>query len=139
VKIDDVKALWAIRRHAADHAAQQLAQADARRIEAERTLATYRAQVDDEARDAQDLDLSRALAPWCRAAAGRLRDLEAAAAERTDQAAAARKSLLAATTEAERLGTVAEQLETERRIETARQAQARMDALGLRRRLGRQG
>jgi hypothetical protein len=138
MKIDDVKALWAIRRHAADHAAQQLGQADARRVEAERTLATYRARVDDEARQVHDLDLSRALAPWYRAAAGRLRDLEASAAERTDQAAAARESLLAATTEAERIGTVAEQLETERRVETARQAQAQMDALGLRR-SGRQG
>jgi flagellar export protein FliJ len=137
VKIDDVKTLWAIRRHAADRAAQQLAQADAQRADAERRLAMFRAQVDDEAQRAHGLDLSQALAPWCRAAAGRLRDLETSAVAHTDQAAAARESLRAATTEAERLGTVSEQLETQRRIETARQAQARMDELGLRRRSGR--
>ncbi|HEX5077961.1 MAG TPA: hypothetical protein VFV80_02345, partial [Geminicoccaceae bacterium] len=61
MNIDDVKALRAIRRHAADEAALRAAQADAQRADAHRTLATFRIDLGDEAQRAQGLGLSRAL------------------------------------------------------------------------------
>ena len=134
MKIEDVRALWAVRRHAADDAAQQVAQADARRTDAERALARFRAHVGDEVQRAQGLGLSPSLALWYGAAATRLHDLETLAVERAGQAAAARESLSVAMTEAERVGTVSEQLETQRRARIARHAQDRTDELGLRRR-----
>ena len=134
MKIDDVKALWAIRRHAADDAAQQLTEADAQRAHADSTLVAFRAQVGDEVQRAQGLGLSRTLALWYEAAARRLHDLEAAAVRRAGQAAVAREALRTAMTEAERIGTVSHQLEAQRRIRIARLAQGQMDELGLRRR-----
>jgi hypothetical protein len=134
MKIDDVRALWAIRRHAADDAAQQLVRADAQRADADRALADFRVQLGDEAQRAQGLKLSQSLALWYGAAARCLHDLEAVAMARADQAAAARESLRAAMTEAERIGTVSEQLERQRRAKVARHAQDHMDELGLRRR-----
>jgi hypothetical protein len=134
MNIDDVKALRAIRRQAADEAAQQVVQADAQRAAADHALATFRLDMGDEAERAQGLGLSRVLALWYRAAANRLRDLEASAIERADQASTARESLRSAAIEAERLDTVSEQLEAKRRLETSRQAQGAMDELALRRR-----
>jgi hypothetical protein len=133
MKIDDVRALWAVRRHAADDAAQQAAQADAQRADAERALARFRAHLGDEVQRAQGLGLSPSLALWYGAAAARLHDLETVAVVRAGQAAAARESLRVAMTEAERIGTVSEQLETQRRARIARHAQDRTDELGLRR------
>ena len=133
MKLDDVRALWAVRRHAADDVAKQVAQADARRADAERALATFRAHVGDEVQRAQGLGLSPPLALWYGAAATRLHDLETVAVERAGQAAAARGALREAMTEAERIGTVSEQLETQRRARIARHAQDRTDELGLRR------
>jgi hypothetical protein len=137
MKIDDVKALWAIRRHAAADAAQQLAQADAKRANADRAIATFRSRVGDEAQRAQGLGLSQALTLWYGAAAERLHGLETVATERADQASAAKESLRVAMTEAERVGTVTEQLETQRRARIARRAQDHADELGLRRRARR--
>jgi hypothetical protein len=134
MNIDDVKALRAIRRQAADEAAQRVAYADAQRAEARRALATFRTDMGDEAQRAQGLGLSRALALWYRSAAKSLHDLEASAIERTDQAIAARESLRAAAIEAERLDTVSDQLDATRRRDMARQAQGAMDELALRRR-----
>ncbi|MGH6915996.1 MAG: hypothetical protein ACREH3_20080, partial [Geminicoccales bacterium] len=134
MNIDDVKALRAIRRQAADEAAQRVAHADAQHADAHRALATFRIDMGDEAQRAQGLGLSRALALWYRAAAQRLHDLEASAVERADQAVTARESLRAAAIEAERLDTVSEQLEAKRRLERARQAQGDTDELALRRR-----
>jgi hypothetical protein len=134
MNIDDVKALRAIRRHAADEAAQRAAHADAQHADADRALATFRIDMGDEARRAQGLGLSRALALWYRAAAKRLHDLEIFAVERADQASTARESLRSAAIEAERIDTVSEQLEAKRRAEIARQAQGDMDELALRRR-----
>jgi nucleotidyltransferase/DNA polymerase involved in DNA repair len=137
MKIDDVKALWAIRRHAADAAAQQLVRADAQRADADRALADFRARMEDEAQRAQGLGLSQSLALWYRAAARRLHDLQTVSVERADQAVSARDVLRAAMTEAERIGTVSEQLERQRRTRVARHAQGEMDEAGLRRRAGR--
>jgi DNA-binding transcriptional regulator YdaS (Cro superfamily) len=134
MNIDDVKALQAIRRRAADEAAQEVAQADAQRADADHALATFRSRVGDETRRAQGLGLSPALALWYRAAAKRLHELEIFAIERADQASIARESLRSAAIEAERIDTVSEQLEAERRAEIARQAQGDMDELALRRR-----
>jgi hypothetical protein len=134
MKIDDVKALWAIRRHAADDAAQQLTEADAQRARADSTLVAFRAQVANEMQRAQGLGLSRTLALWYAAAARRLHDLEAMAVRRAGEAAVAREALRSAMTEAERIGTVSRQLETQRRIRIARLAQGQMDELALRRR-----
>ena len=134
MNIDDVKALRAIRRQAADEAAQRAAHADAEHADADRALATFRIDMGDEAQRAQGLGLSRALALWYRAAAKRLHDLEASAIERADQATTARESLRAAAIEAERLDTVSEQLEAKRRLAMTRQAQGDMDELALRRR-----
>ena len=134
MNIDDVKALRAIRRHAADEAAQRVVQADAQRADADHALATFRTDMGDEAQRAQGLGLSRALALWYRAAAKRLHDLEASAVERADQATTAREIPRSAAIEAERLDTVSEQLEARRRLEIARQAQGDMDELALRRR-----
>jgi hypothetical protein len=134
MNIDDVKALQAIRRHAADEAAQRVAQADAEQADARRALATFRSDMGKEARRAQALGLSRSLALWYRAAAKRLHDLEASLIERADQAVSARQSLRSAAIEAERLDTVSEQLEAKRRAEIARQAQGDLDELALRRR-----
>jgi hypothetical protein len=134
MKIDDVKALWAIRRHAADDAAQQLTEADAQRARADSTLVAFRAQVANEMQRAQGLGLSRTLALWYAAAARRLHDLEAMAVRRAGEAAVAREALRSTMTEAERIGTVSRQLETQRRIRIARLAQGQMDKLALRRR-----
>jgi hypothetical protein len=139
MNIDDVRALRAIRRRAADEAAQRLANADAQHADADRALATFRIDMGDEAQRAQGLGLSRALALWYRAAAKRLHDLEAMAVERAHQALDARESLRSAAIEAERLDTVSEQLEARRRVEVARQAQEDMDELALRRRSRRAG
>jgi hypothetical protein len=137
MNIDDVRALRAIRRQAADEAAQRVADADAQHAEARSALATFRTGMRDEAQRAQGLGLSRALALWYRGAAKCLHDLEAFAIERSDQAVAARETLRSAAVEAERLDTVSEQLETKRRLEMARQAQGVMDELALRRRFRR--
>jgi hypothetical protein len=134
MNIDDVKALRAIRRRAADEAAQEVVQADAQRADADHALATFRTRVVDEAQRAQGLGLSPVLALWYRAAAKRLQELEMFAIERADQASTARESLRSAAIEAERIDTVSEQLEAERRAEIARQAQGDMDELALRRR-----
>jgi hypothetical protein len=134
MNIDDVNALRAIRRQAADEAAQRVAHADAEHADADRALASFRIDMGDEAQRAQGLGLSRALALWYRAAAKRLHDLEAFALERADHATTARESLRAAAIEAERLDTVSEQLEANRRLEMTRQAQSDMDELALRRR-----
>jgi hypothetical protein len=134
MNIDDVKALRAIRRRAADEAAQEAVQADAQRADADHALATFRTRVVDEAQRAQGLGLSPILALWYRAAAKRLQELEMFAIERADQASTARESLRSAAIEAERIDTVSEQLEAERRAEIARQAQGDMDELALRRR-----
>ncbi len=134
MNIDDVRALRAIRRHAADEAAQLAAQADAQHSDADRAVAVFRTDMGDEAQRAQGLGLSRTLALWYRAAATRLRDLEASATACADQATTARAALRAAAIEAERLDTVSEQLEARRRLELARQAQDEMDELTLRRR-----
>lgn len=134
MNIHDVKALRAIRRRAADEAAQGVVQADAQRADADHALATFRTDMGDEAQRAQALGLSRALALWYRAAAKRLHDLEASAVERAHQALTARESARSAAIEAERLDTVSEQLEAGRRLETARRAQDDMDELALRRR-----
>jgi hypothetical protein len=134
MNIDDVKALRAIRRHAADEAAQRVIQADAQQADAHRALTTFRIDMGDEAQRAQGLGLSRTLALWYRAAAKHLHDLEASLVERADQAITARESLRAAAIEAERLDTVSEQLEVKRRAEMARQAQGDMDEVTLRRR-----
>ena len=134
MNIDDVKALRAIRRRAADEAAQEVAQADAQRADADHALATFRTRVGDEVRRAQGLGLSPVLATWYRAAAKRLHELEILAIERADQASTARESLRSAAIDAERIDTVSEQLEAERRAEIARQAQGDMDELALRRR-----
>jgi hypothetical protein len=134
MNIDDVKALRAIRRCAADDAAQEVAQADAQRADADHALATFRTRVVDEAQRAQGLGLSPVLALWYRAAAKRLHELERFAIERADQASTARESLRSAAIEAERIDTVSEQLEAERRAEIERQAQDDMDELALRRR-----
>jgi hypothetical protein len=140
MKIDDVKALWAIRRHAADAAAQELEQADAQRADADRALAEFQVRMGDEAQRAQGLGLSRSLALWYGAAARRLHDLQTACVSHADVAAAARDALRVAMTEAERIGTVSEQLERQRRIRTARQAQGKLDEAGLgRRTAGRVG
>jgi hypothetical protein len=137
MKIDDVRALWAVRRHAADDAAQQAAQADAERAAAEQALATFRAHLGDEVQRAQGLALSLSLARWYGAAAAHLHALQSVAVARAGQAAQARESLRAAMTEAERIGTLTEQLETQRRARISRHAQERADELGLRRRLPR--
>jgi hypothetical protein len=134
MNIHDVKALRAIRRRAADEAAQGVVQADAQRADADHALATFRTDMGDEAQRAQGLGLSRALALWYRAAAKRLHDLEASAVERADQAITARESLRFAAIEAERIDTVSEQLEAKRRLAIARQVQSDMDELALRRR-----
>jgi hypothetical protein len=134
MNIDDIKALRAIRRRAADEAAQEAVQADAQRADADHALATFRTHVVDEARRAQGLGLSPVLALWYRAAAKRLHELEMFAIERADQASIARESLRSAAIEAERIDTVSEQLEAERRTEIERQAQGDMDELALRRR-----
>jgi hypothetical protein len=134
MSIHDVKALRAIRRRAADEAAQGVVQADAQRADADHALATFRTDMGDEAQRAQGLGLSRALALWYRAAAKRLHDLEASAVERADQAITARESLRFAAIEAERIDTVSEQLEAKRRLEIARQVQSDMDEVALRRR-----
>ena len=134
MNIDDVKALRAIRRRAADEAAQEMAQADAQRADADHALATFRTRVGDEVRRAQGLGLSPVLATWYRAAAKRLHELEILAIERADQASTARESLRSAAIEAERIDTVSEQLEAGRRAEIARQAQGDMDELTRRRR-----
>jgi flagellar biosynthesis chaperone FliJ len=134
MNIDDVRTLRAIRRQAADEAAQRLAHADAQRADAHRALATFRVDMGDEAERAQKLGLSRALALWYGAAAKRLHDLEAFAIERAHQAITARESLRSAAIEAEQVDTVSEQLEAKRRLEIARQAQDDMDELALRRR-----
>jgi hypothetical protein len=134
MNIDDVKALRAIRRRAADEAAQEAVQADAQRADADHALATFRTRVVDEVRRAQGLGLSPDLALWYRAAAKRLHELEIFAIERADQASTARESLRSAAIEAERIDTVSGQLEAERRAEIARQAQGDMDELALRRR-----
>ena len=73
MNIDDVKALRAIRRHAADEAALRAADADAQRDSAHRALSTFRIDMGNEAHRAQGLGLSRALALWYHAAAKRLR------------------------------------------------------------------
>jgi hypothetical protein len=134
MKIDDVRALWAVRRYAADAAAQEAARADAERADAERALASFHAQVGEEARRAEGLALSPALALWYDAAVNRLLDLATVALERAGQAAAAHESLRAAITETERMGTLTEQLETQRRARIGRRAQEGTDELGLRRR-----
>ncbi len=134
MNIDDVKALRAIRRRAADEAAQEVAQADAQRADADHALATFRTRMGDEVRRAQGLGLSPVLVTWYRAAAKRLHELEIFAIERADQASTARESLRSAAIEAERIDTVSEQLEAGRRAEIARQAQGDMDELALRRR-----
>jgi hypothetical protein len=134
MNIDDVKALQAIRRRAADEAAQEVAQADAQRADADHALATFRTRLGDEVRRAQGLGLSPVLATWYRAAAKRLHELEIFATERADQASTARESLRSAAIEAERIDTVSDQLEAQRRAEIARQAQGDMDELALRRR-----
>jgi flagellar biosynthesis chaperone FliJ len=134
MNIDDVKALQTIRRRAADEAAQEVAQADAQRADADHALATFRTCLGDEVRRAQGLGLSPVLATWYRAAAKRLHELEIFAIERADQASTARESLRSAAIEAERIDTVSEQLEAKRRAEIARQAQGDMDELALRRR-----
>jgi hypothetical protein len=134
MNIDDVKALRAIRRRAADEAAQEVAQADAQRADADHALAAFRTRMGDEVRRAQGLGLSPVLALWYRAAAKRLHELERFAIERADQASTARESLRSAAIEAERIDTVSEQLEAERRAEIERQAQDDMDELALRRR-----
>ena len=134
MNIDDVKALQAIRRRAADEAAQEVAQADAQRADADHALATFRTRLGDEVRRAQGLGLSPVLATWYRAAAKRLHELEVFAIERADQASTARESLRSAAIEAERIDTVSDQLEAQRRAEIARQAQGDMDELALRRR-----
>lgn len=134
MNIHDVKALRAIRRRAADAAAQGVVQADAQRADADHALATFRTDMGDEAQRAQGLGLSRALALWYRAAAKRLHDLEASAVERAHQAFTARETHRFAAIEAERLDTVSEQLEARRRLEIARRAQDDMDELALRRR-----
>jgi hypothetical protein len=134
MNIDDVKALLAIRRRAADEAAQEAVQADAQRADADHALATFRTRVVDEAQRAQGLGLSPVLALWYRAAAKRLHELEMFAIERADQASTAWESLRSAAIEAERIDTVSEQLEAERRAEIERRAQGDMDELALRRR-----
>jgi flagellar biosynthesis chaperone FliJ len=134
MNIDDVKTLRAIRRRAADEAAQEVLQADAQRADADHALASFRTRVGDEVRRAQGLGLSPVLALWYRAAAKRLHELEISAIERADQASTARESLRSAAIEAERIDTVSEQLEAKRRVEIARQAQGDMDELALRRR-----
>jgi hypothetical protein len=134
MNIHDVKALQAIRRCAADEAAQGVVQADAQRADAEHALATFRTDMGDEAQRAQGLGLSQAVALWYRAAAKRLHDLEASAVERARQAMTARQFLRSAAIEAERLDTVSEQLEAKRRLDLARQMQNDMDELALRRR-----
>jgi flagellar biosynthesis chaperone FliJ len=134
MNIDDVKALLAIRRRAADEAAQEAVQADAQRADADHALATFRTRVVDEAQRAQGLGLSPVLALWYRAAAKRLHELEMFAIERANQASTARESLRSAAIEAERIDTVSEQLEAERRAEIERRAQGDMDELALRRR-----
>jgi hypothetical protein len=134
MNIDDVKVLQTIRRRAADEAAQEVAQADAQRADADHALATFRTRLGDEVRRAQGLGLSPVLATWYRAAAKRLHELEIFAIERADQASTARESLRSAAIEAERIDTVSEQLEAKRRAEIARQAQGDMDELALRRR-----
>jgi flagellar biosynthesis chaperone FliJ len=134
MNIDDVKALLAIRRRAADEAAQEAVQADAQRADADHALATFRIRVVDEAQRAQGLGLSPVLALWYRAAAKRLHELEMFAIERANQANTARESLRSAAIEAERIDTVSEQLEAERRAEIERRAQGDMDELALRRR-----
>jgi predicted sugar kinase len=134
MNIDDVRALRAIRRQAADEAAQRVADADAQQADAHRALATFRIDMGDEVQRAQGLGLSCALALWYGAAAKRLHDLEASAIERTHYATTARESLRSAAIEAERLDTVSEQLEGKRRLEIARKAQDDMDELALRRR-----
>jgi hypothetical protein len=106
MNIDDVRALRAIRRRAADEAAQRLADADAQQADADRALATFRTDMGDEAQRAQGLGLSRALALWYRTAAKRLHELEATAVERAHQVLTARESLQSAAIEAERLDTV---------------------------------
>jgi hypothetical protein len=135
MNIDDVKVLQAIRRRAADEAAQEVAQADAQRADADHALATFRTRLGDEVRRAQGLGLSPVLATWYRAAAKRLHELEIFAIERADQASTARESLRFAAIEAERIDTVSDQLEAQRRAEIARQAQGDMDELALGRRL----
>jgi hypothetical protein len=127
MKINDVKTLWAVRRHAADEAAQQLARADAQRTDAERAVATFRAHVGDEVQRAQGLGLSETLALWYDTAGRRLHDLRAAAATSADGVAAARELLRIAMTEAERVGTVSEQLQARRRVQASRRAQGEMD------------
>jgi hypothetical protein len=134
MNIDDVKALLAIRRRAADEAAQEAVQADAQRADADHALATFRTRVVDEAQRAQGLGLSPVLALWYRAAAKRLHELEMLTIERADQASTAWESLRSAAIEAERIDTVSEQLEAERRAEIERRAQGDMDELALRRR-----
>jgi hypothetical protein len=134
MNIHDVKALQAIRRRAADEAAQGVVQADAQRADADHALATFRIDMGDEAQRAQGLGLSQAVALWYRAAAKRLHDLEASAVERAHQAITARQFLRSAAIEAERLDTVSEQLEAKRRLDLARQVQNDMDEVALRRR-----
>jgi hypothetical protein len=134
MNIHDVKVLRAIRRCAADEAAQAVVQADAERADADHAVVSFRADMGDEAQRAQALLPTRALAVWYRAAAKSLHELEASAVERADQAIAAREALRSAAIEAERLDTVSEQLEAKRRVEMARQVQDDMDELALRRR-----
>jgi hypothetical protein len=134
MNIDDVKALRAIRRRAADEAAQEMAQADAQRADADHALAVFRTCMGEEVRRAQGLGPSPVLATWYRAAAKRLHELEIFAVERADQASTARESLRSAAIEAERIDTVSEQREAKRRAEIARQAQGDTDELALRRR-----
>ena len=134
MNIHDVRALRAIRRRAADEAAQGVVQADAQRADADHALASFRTDMGDEAQRAQGLLPTRTLAAWYRAAAKCLHELEACAVERADEATAAREALRSAALEAERLDTVSEQLEAKRRLEMARQVQSDMDELALRRR-----
>jgi hypothetical protein len=133
MKLDDARALRAIRRHAADEAAQQAAHADAQHADASDAVVAFRTDMGDEAMRAQGLGLSRALALWYRAAASRLQDLEASEVRRADEAVTARESLRSAAVEAERMDTVSEQLETRRRQELARRAQGELDEAALRR------
>lgn len=130
MNIHEIKALRAIRRRAADEAAQDVVQADAQRADADHALATFRTDIEDEAQ--RGLSPSCALALWYRAAAKRLHDLETSAIACADQAITARETLRSAAIEAERLDTVSEQLEAERRLEITRQAQDHMDELALR-------